>query len=268
MWGKQPPQFLSPGRYELDHSQPLARGLELALFGSHLPGGGRWVDLSQRGNHGTLVGGLTWGVTATGAGVLDSGSHTKYALLRSVNDPADPRPITILFAYRANSVAVQHHAIINNNDSTGPRLYLGVEQLSGATYRLGLYSGGFIYGDSFTLTTNLTHYATTWAADNSAAFYRNGTATGTGTLAVGGFADPGARLGGLKETVSTFSMIGVLAYFVAYSRILSAAEIASFHRNPYQLLRLEPRWWPGVTAAATAPDTGRLFVPAFVGGFR
>lgn len=259
-WLTAHPQFLAPGRYELDHSRPLARGLESALYGSHLPGGGRWVDLS-RGQVALRNGAAGWAVSRGGAAASLPGTTADYFAMSSprlsnIASVDAATGVTMLTRFQVtNLTAFRSICFLGNTVSAQTMFGILVLQTSGKVryqYRdnagIELSSGAF---DSNGAVSGLTT-AAVWRQGTTYKIFLNGiedksvTQAGLGTLTT-----DRQELGRQKQggNAPNFPHLGQTEYLMIYSRALSTAEIFSLHRNPYQLLRPEPRWWPGVEVA-------------------
>jgi len=251
-WLATRPQFLPPGNYELDHGQPLARGLELALFGSHLPGGTRWVDLSRNRAHGTSVS-ATWQTERGGAATRFNGTNSYVSVpapvgsrLNALSTPtafivARPAAVDGMILSRLNYSGTGGRDFqVYVYDSTSIRFTIngGINSIFRTIALNQRYSIGLSYSGAIVQTYINGLPGTVGSVTGTAL------STGNPWLIGADDDDPSPSLGNWLN--------GTVEMVLLFSRVLSPAEILSLHRNPYQLLRLEPRWWPEVTAAGTS----------------
>lgn len=145
-------------------------------------------------------------------------------------DATDPRPISLACWYNADANDIDRHWILTNNYAAGnPRLGIVIAQHDGTTYKQGLYSNAYQHGNTFTLATGeWHHYGWSWAADNQIAYYRDGAAMGTDSMAPAGTTGSSqAALATLNGSIADFSLDGKLAEFAVWNAILTLADFAS-----------------------------------------
>lgn len=151
------------------------------------------------------------------------GANDVIAAPSSAVSATAPRPISVSLWFRASSISKAIHSLYANNQSASPKVYLDLEQVSGATYRMRLYSGAYCQGDSFTLDTDWHHYLWTYASDNTVTFYRDGTEVGTTTCALSGTGTAGVWIGALAG-FSSFETQGKIADVRVYNDELSSSQ--------------------------------------------
>ena len=201
-------------------------------------------DWSKLGKHGALT-----NMSAGDDWVL---RHGYYALdLDGANDIvtvkrlASPRPITI--SARVTLSGFRTTSTIYCNDhippASAPELLFGINQVSGSTHRLGLFSGAWVYGTNVELDLITDHYyAVTWSSSGAVSFYLDGIPAGTASLAVGGNAASNGVWGAFNEvSFPTFNLYGSIDDMRLYDMIIAPKEIKHLAARPGIAYEMAPR---------------------------
>ncbi len=139
---------------------------------------------------------------------------------------SDPRPCSVAFWMRASGH--QNQSILSNNRSAGAGFYVEVEN-TGTHYKIRIYSNGFATAATTGIAEDLLwhHYGVSWAADNSIAYYSDGAADGTPSLAMVSGGSDIAVIGALTHVHSGFHLNGHMAELTIFDRVLTAGEFGA-----------------------------------------
>lgn len=179
-----------------------------------------WIDVSGKGNNGTLTNGVNYTSANSGAMIFDGtddvvtlGSFFTYTTF------------TISLWVYPGSTQVQYADIFDNNH-TGAQNFV-CQQNSTSTNEYGfscINASGASSPSTFTLTANTWHYLTFTWNNSVASVYINGTfySSGAATNPIN-YSSQSLRLGAWGGGGRNWN--GRMANFIAYNRVLSQAEI-------------------------------------------
>jgi len=214
------------------------------------PGGVTVFDASGRNNPATMTGmsAATDRVVTSYGRAIEQTTYTEYLAWARTWD-ATHRPLTWVWWYSPNSIAETRHLSYTSNSSEhAPNAAIAIEQVSGATHKLGLYSGSYTYGDNFTLSAAPHHFGVSWDAAGNVAFYYDGKPAGSGARASGGRAGGTAAYGKVGWLTGEFDLTGKTWLLSIYTRILTPAEIAELYADPWAMYRLRTVVYPAAVA--------------------
>jgi hypothetical protein len=209
-------------------SSPLNRGLVgwwLAL--PQRMGGGRFLDLCQPGNHGTLNGGLTWQSAAGrpgGFGSLKWSANTDYVPLPNmdVGKSAEDFTLAAWFVTPGTSSDI----ILDNYQGGANEISLYAQ--SGV---IKCYYGGTLTG-VLTVTANIWNHAALVRTGTTLQLFLNGVGDSSVVSGSGNWSSAGFTLGNFYNgTAGTSAMAGSIDDARIYRRSLSASEITALYND-------------------------------------